>query len=104
MIYAVIPDYIPPPQDDLNHEDDEERFYDTIKQRIGDLGESYNTDFYPPIAYVVFRGSAKELSEKLGFDKQKQDPGVVIAVQLINGWISKSLWEWIRANSSENKE
>lgn len=110
MVYAVIPHFpFPsyPPDDefymDPNWEDhwktNKDEFYNNIKQRIIAINDgSYNLDFYPPIGYMIFNGTTLELSQRLGFNDNSRDSGVVILVSDINGWITKSLWDWIDAN------
>ncbi len=113
MIYAVIPHFpFPsyPPDDeyymDPNWEENWKaskiEFLNNIKQRVIAINDgSYNLDFYPPIGYIVYNGTSLELARRLGFNDTTKDTGVVIQVSDINGWFSKSLWDWINVNQNQ---
>ena len=103
MIYAVVPHYDSSGDESFSvsqAEVAEERYYENIKQRAIAVSEAYNFDFYPPIFYVVFKGGARELSDRMGFSDKLKDTGIVIRVRTINGWMSQSLWEWIESNDN----
>lgn len=85
MIYAVI-----------SFEPSEE-----LSNKISDL-EVPVYDGEAPIAHFVsFKGTTRELAQKLGYDSSQAGTGVVIPVSNYFGFASRDLWEWLEINEDD---
>ena len=101
MIYAVVPyfRYSSPEEYVMDHDQLQQRqYFENIKQRIIALGDAYNFDYYPPICLVKYGGTIRDLSNRIGFSNEEMYTGTVFGVSLVDGWMSKSLWDWIDQN------
>ena len=84
MIYAVIP---------LG--DQEEQSME-LKKRLEGLQAYF--DYAPAVYFVAYDGPARELSEKLGYGRNAENPlgtGVVLNIQTYYGFASRTLWDWM---------
>ena len=48
------------------------------------------------IYFVSYKGTARELADKLGFEDKEGIEGVVVPVSNYAGYADKDLWEWLR--------
>lgn len=49
---------------------------------------------------VVFDGTSKELSDKLGISDGHVGGALVVGMNGYFGWASKDIWEWIQVKSA----
>ena len=55
-----------------------------------------------PIAHFVsFKGTTRELAQKLGYDGNQAGTGIVIPVSNYFGFASRDLWEWLEVNEND---
>ena len=80
MIYAVIP---------TGNEG-------KLQSKIEELGEKCYDGLAPKVYLVDFNGTARSLSDKLGFNKDGQVVGLIAGMTSYDGWADPDVWEWIR--------
>ena len=80
MIYVVVPT------------DNEE----TLQRGIKEFGDQCYDGLAPKVYLVDFNGTARSLSDKLGFNKEDRVVGLVIGLASYDGWADPDVWEWIR--------
>ena len=88
MIYAVAPLIVSP----------------NFSERLRKLREA-GTQVYqwhegtydsPPLHFVSYKGTTRELADKLGFGDEVGIDGVVLPVTNFGGYADGDLWEWLR--------
>ena len=74
--------------------------------KIGAKVYKWRRQVYPvPLTHVYFasyKGTTNELSDKLGFDQEKDKiDGVVIPLNDYAGYGDNDLWQWLKAQGNE---
>lgn len=75
-----------------------------IRGAIERIDKSYYSDYAPDIYFVRFSGTARALSEKLGFgnddeddndDEDEERSGIVLLIDGYFGYANADLWTWL---------
>ncbi len=45
---------------------------------------------------VASEGTTKDVSDRLGFTKERVSSGVVFTIDSYNGWANPAVWEWLK--------
>ena len=70
-----------------------------IRRAIEEIDKSYYSDYAPDIYFVRFSGTARALSEKLGFGNEDEDEelsGIVMLIDDYFGYANADLWTWLK--------
>lgn len=68
---------------------------ETPWKALEDLQTVYR-DYAPPVAFVRYGGTAKQLAEKVGFSKHHgEKTGVVVEIADYHGFANTDLWRWL---------
>ena len=89
MIYIIIPI-----DDGLTTDADRA----LIREKIGTVTGKVFSDYAPQFYAAQYDGSAKDLSDELGFEKEPEHPRMVVvksSVENIFGYASNRFWKWM---------
>lgn len=71
---------------------------ENLVERLNQAGAKVYT-WSSPIAhayFVSYKGTTRELADKIGFEDNRKSEGVVVAVSSYSGYADKDLWEWLK--------
>ena len=69
-----------------------------LADAIQGLGFPTCKEYAPDIFFVDFKGTSRELCEKLGIGEPGEIRGLVIPFSGFYGYASTDLWQWVKAN------
>ena len=58
----------------------------------------------PPLHFVAYKGTTRELADELGFEETGGIDGVVLPVTTFGGYADGDLWEWLKLKGQKGDE
>ena len=65
-------------------------------EKLNQAGATIYSRDYGHAYFVSYKGTARELADKLGFQEERMVEGVVLSIGAFAGYTDKDLWAWLR--------